>query len=83
MLLDMLGYLRVVLVPPISHLGGQPQGRPPARLGEDHPQLRRQVLAPFGAHHPEEVPGVVDLAALPRRSLEVAKDGGLQALVVV
>src|SRR5918995_314352 len=41
------------------------------------------LLALLGAHHPEQVPGVMDLAALPGGPLEVARDGGLEALVAV
>jgi hypothetical protein len=47
------------------------------------PQVCSEILAPGVVHHPEEVPRVVDLAALPRCSLEVAQDGGLQTRMVV
>jgi hypothetical protein len=74
--------LTLLSLPP-GDLGGHPEGLLPARLGEDCPQVRRQFFATLGSHHAEEVPRVVDLAALPRCSLEVANHGGLQALMVV
>ena len=51
--------------------------------GEHPAQAFRELLAPGVAHHPEEVPGVVDLAPLVGGTLEVAGYGRLEAPVVV
>src|SRR5918911_741515 len=73
----------LLLAPFVGHRGGDPEGLLPSRCGEDRPEVRPELLAARVAHHPEEVPGVVDLAPLVGSSLEVASDRCLEALVVV
>jgi hypothetical protein len=73
----------MVPAPSGHQLGSEPQSHLPARCGEHPAQTFGKLLAFGVAHHPEEVPGVVDLASLPRCSLEVAGYGRLEAPVVV
>ena len=79
----MFGDLGMAFAPPVRQLRSEPKSHFPARCGEDPAQAFRKLLAPGMAHHPEEVPGVVNLAALPGGSLEVAGYGRLQSFVVV
>ena len=55
--------------------------RLPGGRGEDGPQVRPEFLTFGRPDHANQVPGVVYLAALVARPLEVAGDGCLKALV--
>lgn len=80
--LEVLGDPLVALPSPLlGHGGGEPEGLLGARLGEDRAEVGGQLLALLDSHHPEQVSRVVYLAPLPRCPLEVARDGGLEALV--
>ena len=69
--------------PLLGHARCDPEGLLPVRRGEDRPEVRSKLLALGMANHPEEVPHVVDLAPLVGSSLEVARDGRFDPLVIV
>ncbi len=78
-LFGMLSDLRMAPAPPSCQLGSEPQSHLPARCREQPTQAFGKLLALGVAHHPEEIPGVVDLASLVGGALEVAGYGRLQA----
>src|SRR5215216_6156753 len=70
-------------VPAVCQLGSKTQGYLPAWRREHPTQAFGELLTPVMAHHTEEVPRIVNLAALPGGPLEVAGYGRLEALVIV
>lgn len=77
-LFKVLGHLLVApLATFVGHRSGDCEGLFPVGRGEDRPEVCPELLTPGYSHHPEEVPGVVDLAPLVGSSLEVASDGAL------
>jgi hypothetical protein len=72
MFLDVLGHLLVTFLAPLSgHARSDLEGLLPSSGGEDGPEVCPKLLAACVAHHPEEVPCVVNLAALPRGPLQI------------
>ncbi len=75
-------------LPFLRHFSATEDASPRAdRLSEAAKKIaRRSAASPFALcrpDHTEEIPTVMDLTPLVGRPLEVAGDGGLQALVVV
>src|SRR5215217_1504069 len=76
--------LMALLAPFLGHARCDPEGLFPAPRGcEDRSQVRPKLFTLGNSDHAEEVPTVVDLAPLPRCSLEVAEDSSLETLVVI
>ena len=77
MLFEMLRDPGMARAPPAGQFGSEAQGYFPARCDEHSSQTFGKLLAPGMAYHPQEVPRLVDLAALPACPLEVAIHGAL------
>jgi hypothetical protein len=82
-LFEMLGDPGMTLAPAGCQLASEAQGHLPAGRREHPAQTFGKLLAPLLAHHPEEVPSAVNLAALPGGPLEVAGYRRLQAFMIV
>ena len=84
MLFEMFfGDPRMTLGPAGCQLASEPQGHLRAGRREHPTQTFGKLLAPLRSHHPEEVPRVVNLAALPGGPLGVAGYSRLQAFMIV
>ena len=71
-LLEKFGDPGMAYAPASRQLGSEPQSHFPAWRREYPPQAFGELLAPGVAHHPQEVPRVVDFAPLVGGALEVA-----------